>query len=60
MAWNLNHSISELSTYMYMYKLLNERNIERSTADCISNKHDSYVYDYMFERKLAEVASGYK
>lgn len=30
MAWNLNHSISELSTYMY--KLLNERNIERSTA----------------------------
>lgn len=28
--------------------------------DCISNKHDSYVYDYMFERKLAEVASGYK
>lgn len=41
MAWNLNHSISELSTYMYMYKLLNERNIERVTA--------SEIYQTVFQ-----------
>lgn len=29
MVWNFNYFISEFFIYMYMYKLLNERNIER-------------------------------
>lgn len=29
MVWNFNYFISEFFIYMYMYKLLNVRNIER-------------------------------